>query len=318
MNIFALPLVSIVLPTFNGFRFLSKAIESILSQTYSNWELIIVDDTSTDQTPELIEKYVKSDSRIRSTRHEVNKKLPASLNTGFSQAKGEYLTWTSDDNCYKPDALEIMVNYLVSNPSVSIVYADYLVIDEIGNIIKFIKVEPFTQLVFGNCIGPCFLYRRSVQDTVGYYAEDMFLAEDYDFWLRASKYFSIKPIHKDLYLYRKHSSSLTKTQGQSPGLIACDSLKQNLPNLKWLDNTMLSRSYLHIATLEQFRKNIKEMRVYVIRAIRQSPVLLFSSITLGLLIHGWIGEKAFLISQQLFHLLIIPQNEVQQCFLEEK
>ena len=108
------PLVSIVLPTYNGYRFLEKSICSILNQSHSNWELIIVDDASTDESPEIIDKYVLADKRIRSIRHETNRKIPAALNTGFTQAEGVYLTWTSDDNCYKPDALVNMVDYLES------------------------------------------------------------------------------------------------------------------------------------------------------------------------------------------------------------
>ena len=88
------PLVSIVLPTHNGARYLEQAVQSCLDQTYRNWELIIVDDASTDETPALIARLVAADSRIRSIRNEVNQKLPGALNTGFAQARGEYLTWT--------------------------------------------------------------------------------------------------------------------------------------------------------------------------------------------------------------------------------
>jgi cellulose synthase/poly-beta-1,6-N-acetylglucosamine synthase-like glycosyltransferase len=73
--------VSIVLPTYNGSRFLSAAIQSCLDQTFRNWELIVVDDASTDQSPEIIAAYRAKDSRIRSVRHETNKKLPAAQRT---------------------------------------------------------------------------------------------------------------------------------------------------------------------------------------------------------------------------------------------
>ena len=106
------------------------AIQSCLDQTYPNWELIIVDDASTDDTPVRIAQYVAGDSHLRSVRHETNRRLPAALNTGFSQAKGDYLTWTSDDNCYRPNALTEMVAFLESEPEVDIVYTDYTEIDE--------------------------------------------------------------------------------------------------------------------------------------------------------------------------------------------
>lgn len=180
------PLVSIVLPTYNGSRYLDQAIQSILNQTYSNWELIIVDDGSNDDTPNIISRYVAIDSRIRSIRHPINRKLPAALNTGFAQAKGEFLTWTSNDNCYRPNALAIMVSFLEAHPDVGIVYTDYSVIDEGGNVIDYREAKPFTEIVRRNCIGPSFLYRRQVQEKVGPYSEELFLSEDYDFLVTSS------------------------------------------------------------------------------------------------------------------------------------
>jgi glycosyltransferase involved in cell wall biosynthesis len=100
------PLVSIILPTYNGSQYLSEAIESCLHQTYENWELILVDDCSTDATPQIIGRYVGRDPRIRSIRHASNKKLPEALNTGHAAAQGEYLMWTSDDNRLLPAAIE--------------------------------------------------------------------------------------------------------------------------------------------------------------------------------------------------------------------
>src|SRR5262245_43666619 len=106
------PLVSIVLPTYNGSRFIQKSIESCLHQTYRRIELIIVNDCSTDETPAIIEEYAKGDSRVRIIHNATNQKLPLSLNIGFAAAKGEYFTWTSDDNYYAPNAIEKMVDVL--------------------------------------------------------------------------------------------------------------------------------------------------------------------------------------------------------------
>ena len=108
--------VSIVLPVYNGEQFLSLSIESVLSQTYQNWELIIVNDCSTDNSPAIMEKYVEKDPRIRIIHNAENQKLPESLNIGFRAARGDYFTWTSDDNMYKPDAIETMVSVLDTHP----------------------------------------------------------------------------------------------------------------------------------------------------------------------------------------------------------
>ena len=100
-------LVSIVLPTFNGEEFLAQSIESVLKQSYKNLELIIVNDCSTDSTPRIIEEFAKKDSRIKIIHNAINQKLPRSLNIGFNAASGEYWTWTSDDNYYLENAIEI-------------------------------------------------------------------------------------------------------------------------------------------------------------------------------------------------------------------
>ena len=108
-------LVSIVLPTYNGEKYLADSIESVISQTYKNWELIIINDCSTDKTLEIAQSYAAKDNRIKVYSNDENLKVPKSLNRGFSLANGKYFTWTSDDNMYKPKAIEYMVNYLVNN-----------------------------------------------------------------------------------------------------------------------------------------------------------------------------------------------------------
>jgi len=99
------PAISVVLPTHNGSRFIDQAIDSIVRQTYQDWELIVVDDASTDDTPTRIDWWPRQDDRIRVVHLERNRTLPGALNEGFSRARGEYHTWTSDDNWYHPDAL---------------------------------------------------------------------------------------------------------------------------------------------------------------------------------------------------------------------
>ncbi len=223
------PLVSIVLPTYNGERYLAQSIESCISQTYLNWELIIVDDASTDSTPNIIQKYVDSDNRIFCIKHNTNRKLSAALNTGFIVARGTYLTWTSDDNCYHQEAIARMVEYLECNPDTDLVYADYDIIDKQSNILEHVRVRRPDELWKANCIGACFLYRRIIYDKLGGYKDEVFLAEDYDYWLRASITFKLEPLHQSLYLYRVHDSSLTSKEKEASILLATEkTLKYHL------------------------------------------------------------------------------------------
>lgn len=264
------PLVSIVLPTYNGARYLDQAVRSCRDQTDPDWELIIVDDASTDDTPVRIARYVAEDPRVRSVRHERNRRLPGALNTGFSQAKGQYLTWTSDDNCYRPQALSEMVAFLESDPAVDIVYADYTVMDEAGRPRQCVTVGNLEELGNRNCIGPCFLYRRRVQETLGGYAEDLFLAEDYEFWLRAAASFRFQPLHRDLYLYRLHDTSLTQRRLAQVHLAAEEALKRHLPKLR-LGKALRAQGYLRLARMSHAREDWAMARAYLFQALRYAP-----------------------------------------------
>ena len=201
-------LISIVLPVYNGEAYLEESIKSILRQTYSCFELIIVNDCSTDMTETIIRRYMEEDDRIILISNCENQRLPKSLNIGFAVSKGQYLTWTSDDNLYYPEALEKMVNYLKCHKEDGLVYADMNLIDETGRIIGCRKSREGDYYKY-NCIGACFLYKKECKDVVGEYNSERFLVEDYDYWLRIAKSFKIGHLPEFLYKYRFHNNSLT-------------------------------------------------------------------------------------------------------------
>jgi glycosyltransferase involved in cell wall biosynthesis len=207
------PLVSIVLPTYNGEKYLADAIESVRAQTWSNWELIVVDDNSSDETPAIIKRFCEKDERVRVVRHDVNRRLPGALNSGFRKSRGELLTWTSDDNVYEPDALELLACHLAELPQVDFVYSDIKIIDEDGACLDVRRMDDPTALTRRNCVGACFMYRRGVYEAVGEYRDDMFLVEDYEFWLRvASKCKMAYVPGPSPYRYRWHAESLSNTK----------------------------------------------------------------------------------------------------------
>lgn len=206
------PKISIILPSYNRVEYLAESIESCLSQTFKDFELVIVDDNSTDSSYEVALGYSKKDSRVKVIKNKENKKLPASLNIGFKEAAGEYLTWTSDDNLYAPEALEKMKCILDARKEIGLVYADYTIIDEESRRGARIYQEPPEFLPIWNCVGCCFLYRASVAVQVGIYNESKFLVEDYEYWLRMGLVTKLFHIKESLYFYRKHRKSLTFTK----------------------------------------------------------------------------------------------------------
>lgn len=200
--------VSIILPTYNGIQYLYESIASCLNQSYGNIELIIVDDCSSEDISHVTNRF--NDVRMQVIRNDRNLGLPASLNAGFKASTGDYLTWTSDDNYYDPDAVKVMAERLDGNPDVDFVYCNYTFIDNEGVLCDAIRTGNPEELDLQNCIGPCFLYRRRVYEMVGDYDLNCTLAEDYDYWFRIRRHFTMKRIDDYLYFFRLHGSSLTE------------------------------------------------------------------------------------------------------------
>lgn len=204
------PLVSIVLPTYKRAHVLPLAIRSVLNQTYTNFELIVVDDNSPDDTPLVVQSF--RDPRIRYVRNEPNLKLPRALNKGFALSQGSYLTWTSDDNLFAEDAIEKMVEALEAGGG-DFVYADYYLFSDVdanGHPLnpRHDKLPNRLQLEKGNHIGACFMYTRRLYEAVGDYDPELFLVEDYDYFMRASNRFNFCHLPEPLYYFRRDDATL--------------------------------------------------------------------------------------------------------------
>jgi|GEM_PF-944650 len=204
------PLVSIVLPTYKRAHVLPYAIRSVLNQTYTNLELIIVDDNSPDDTSAVVTSF--NDSRIRYVKNDPNLKLPRALNRGFALAQGEYLTWTSDDNIFAPNAIEKMVATMKSEHC-DFAYADYYHFADLDTNSQpvaplHIRLPSQVQLDKGNHIGACFLYTRKLYEKIGDYDPELFLVEDYDYVMRIAKHFSMFHIPEPLYYFRRDDETL--------------------------------------------------------------------------------------------------------------
>jgi glycosyltransferase involved in cell wall biosynthesis/2-polyprenyl-3-methyl-5-hydroxy-6-metoxy-1,4-benzoquinol methylase/predicted nucleic acid-binding Zn-ribbon protein len=218
--------ISVVLPVYNQAYLLEESIQSVLNQTYKNFELIIVNDGSTDNIKPILDKYAHHQKVLILTQE--NQKLPKALTNGFLYASGEFYTWTSADNIMLPKQLEEQVKFLQKNPDVDMVYCDYEAIDDRGKPLvnsdfrvhnqkpkgsSFIHLPRSTEqlnLEKDNFIGGCFMYRGGVGKIIGEYDRFAFGCEDYDYWMRINSLFTIKHLGKDdiLYRYRIHDDTL--------------------------------------------------------------------------------------------------------------
>lgn len=219
--------VSVILPVYNQADLLEESIKSVLDQTYQNFELIIIDDGSTDNIESVLKKYYDH-PKIRIYR-QPNRGLPAALTVGFEKARGEYWTWTSADNIMLPYQLEKQVDFLKKHQDITMVYCNYRIIDDQGkpllnsdfrihnqnppgsNLIDLPKTTDNLNYAEDNFIGPCFMYRAWAGKALGGYYGDMG-SEDYEYWLRMNLLFKIAHIgeKEPLYLYRVHKNTLSE------------------------------------------------------------------------------------------------------------
>ncbi len=224
------PRVSMIMPVHNGARWLADAIASVLAQDFADFELILVDDASRDDSPAIMADAAARDPRVRLVRLNANQGLPAALNHGFAAARGELHSWTSDDNLLRPQMLTRLVATLDAHPDADIVHADFMLVDEDGLELGRAQVGPIERLLYGNNIGACFLYRAGVGRALGGYDPRLFGVEDYDFWLRAAQRFRFVALHEDLYIYRKHGGSLTNQRSDEIQALTAEIVERALPD----------------------------------------------------------------------------------------
>jgi len=202
------PLVSVVMATYNGERFIKEAIQSVLDQTFSDFEFIIIDDGSTDSTEKKIHDF--NDDRIVYIKKDINSGIADSLNLGISMAKGKYIARIDDDDVCLPNRLKEQVNFLDKHDDI-ILCATQVKSDQNDNIEQ--KPESHEdikmQLLFGNAIvHPTVMIRKSILLKHNY-NPDKVPSEDYDLWSRLiceGKFFKIE---KPLLYYRYHKTSET-------------------------------------------------------------------------------------------------------------
>ncbi len=202
--------VSVVIPVFNQERYLGMAIESVLAQTFRDFELIIVDDGSTDGTPNVIGRYGE---QVRPF-HKPNGGGASALNLGIREARGEWIAWLSSDDVWEPTKLARQMAAVQANPAAEFVFTDDLVIDSDGNVLQrrhfsvaSSRNRRLLQLARGCFInGSSTLIRRDVFHRVGYFDERDRLTYDYDLWFRIVQQCELLNLPEPLIRYRVHGT----------------------------------------------------------------------------------------------------------------
>lgn len=214
-------LVSVIMPVYNGGQLLREAIESALAQTYSPIEIIVVDDGSTDATPEILASFGSRIVHIRQT----NSGAAVARNAAMQASSGEYLAFLDADDLWEPEKLATQIAYFEQHPDVDLVATGWRVnaaveaSDMLGNSTKsttITDIDPaISGWIYNELLLLCVLHtttvvvRRKLIDRIGYFDPGLRRGQDYDYWLRASR---VTPIHRldaKLSVYRLHEGNHT-------------------------------------------------------------------------------------------------------------
>jgi glycosyltransferase involved in cell wall biosynthesis len=205
--------VSVVIPAYNAMTYLPEAVESVLRQTFTNFEVLIIDDGSSDHISEWASQLV--DPRVKLISQE-NQGLSGARNTGIANAQGEYIAFLDADDLWEPTKLEKQVLCLEDNPAVGLVHTWMVLVDERGKstgrvMSSTVEGDAWTQIVEWNKIAcPSVMVRRCCFKTVGVFDRNLRSVEDWDMWIRIASRYPFAVIKEPLAYYRQLPGSMSK------------------------------------------------------------------------------------------------------------
>lgn len=217
------PKVSVIMPVYNGERYVEQAIDSLLSQSFQDWELIIVDDGSTDSTPLILNRYI--DPRVRVIR-QMNGGEANARNTGLDNMRGEYMAFLDADDIYLPNALADLSSFLDSNQRYGVVFSDGIIFDQNEyELMRLTEVRP--GIYTGNILDPlvmspsvitvpvCTMSRVACirKNSLYFDEKNNLIGTDWDFWIRLAVHAEFGYLDRLTCKYRIHTSNITRTVG---------------------------------------------------------------------------------------------------------
>lgn len=206
-------MVSVIMPVYNAENYIREAIDSILTQSYGNFELIIINDCPTDNSMDIVYKY--TDKRIKIFNNKVNSGIAYSRNIGLEHSQGKYIALMDDDDISLPERLEIEVDFLEKRPEIDVIGGRCDIIDANGGFIRR-SVIPFYNPKFIKAVylfknahmNSTVMFRRNIIDQYGIRFRDNYLGmEDFRFWIECSKVCNMSNLENILLKYRKHSEN---------------------------------------------------------------------------------------------------------------
>ncbi|MDD5457603.1 MAG: glycosyltransferase [Candidatus Margulisbacteria bacterium] len=223
-------LVSVIMPAFNGEDYISKAIESVFQQSYKDWEIIVVDDASTDNTRKIIQEWARKDKRVKVYYNRKNKGIAQTMNKAILKASGKYLKFLDQDDMLMPECLKFLLIGIKKQPAqVKLIYGDFLAYQSDTQQLNprlMVQPEPkpklFTQYLYGNPIVPCtVLLEKAIFNDVGLFDPACEPAQDLDLWFRIMKNYDIAKVNDVVAVYRFHSGQTIKKRSRLRYAVDC-------------------------------------------------------------------------------------------------
>lgn len=288
--------VSIITPYYNGRNFIEDAVNSVLMQTYEDFEMIIVNDASPDKPIDFLGQLAGMDKRIRVLTHEKNRGIAAARNTAIKQAKGDCIALLDQDDIWLPDKLQLQIDYLKDHRESGLVFSNYYRIDKIGTITgqgKKCKTvvgnsseSTLINLFMKNRITACsVLFRRECLDAVGKFDESLMGGtDDYDMWLRIAGRYQTGYIDEPLVKRRSHgenTSNKFKERGMLDHLAIIEAISEKFPALKKYKSERLSKIYYNLGRYYLKRGSRSESIRNFINCVRCAPLKLKAYIYLA-------------------------------------
>ena len=203
------PKINVIMSVYNGEKYLGEAIESILNQSFTDYEFIIVNDGSTDNSLKIIQSY--HDKRVCLINNETNIGLTKSLNKAIEQARGEYIARQDADDISLPNRLEEQMRYLIQYPETALLGTSIYIINEGGKVLgkKIASTNPRDSLLKSNQFNHgSTMFKSKVVRELGGYNELLLYCQDYDLWLRMAKHHEVKNLKQVLYKLRSHNENV--------------------------------------------------------------------------------------------------------------
>lgn len=246
------PLITVYIPSHNYGRYIEAAIESVFKQSLQDWELILIDDGSTDNTQEVMKNYQDHPKISHYTTNSIG--LPKVCNLALEKAKGQYIIRLDGDDIFNENILLLLANHLNQNPEVALVFPDYFLVDATGEIYAHSMrrtIYEQNHMLDMPPNGACTMIRTDIMRELNGYREDLGAQDGFDIWTRIIKHHKCANINLPLFYYRRHTTNLTRNQSRifhARQQIKKDSVIQELQNLRPINVVIPIRKYYDFVT----------------------------------------------------------------------